>query len=1432
MKLSRLLPVLLVLSVPLRAEPPPAQSAKAAPIFDGKSLAGWEGNAAIWSVKDGAIAGGSLTETVQRNEFLATERSFADFDLRLKIKITGAGGFINSGIQIRSQRVPNDSEMSGYQCDAGEGWWGKIYDESRRNKVIANPADEKALTAAIKKDDWNDYVIRAEGTRIRIWINGVAGSDYIEQDPKIPLEGKIGLQVHGGGKALIQFKDITIEELPQKPRPVGAPEPKKAEKPSPVSPEEQRASFTLPPGFEMELVVSEDEAKGFGKFVACYFDQRGRLWTMTALEYPVDANENPAAADALYASKAKDKILVYDIVDRGTNGGAPKFAKEPVVFADGLAIPLGILPYKDGCYVQHGHDIALLRDTDGDGKSDKREVVLTGFGVQDSHLFPHQFTRAPGGWIWMAQGAFNYGKVRGTDGKEVQFDQTRMARFRQDGSEFEITSNGPCNIWGLVMNGEGETFIQEANDFGYPVMPFHEYANYPGCSNGQWKSYAPEFPSTAEFRMGGTGLSGLALTDASGAYPPEWSDVMLVANPITRKIQAIKMHRSKDTGTGWKLELLPDFVQTSDEWFRPVAMTLGPDGCVYIVDWYNKIISHNEVPRNHPERDKKRGRIWRIKHKDQKCFPVPDFTKMTNDELQGKIACASLAQSHLAWQTIEDRGFNPPGPNDRDLAFHLVQDAANRKLSPAKRIQSLWATASLVDRDFMSDVPSMLMELAGSSDAKLRRESAIFLGRAFHTAATHKPHLKSEIFSALVTLLNDSSHDVRCRAIQSVAALIVTSPEAVVALVECVQPPLGSPVGNSSQSGKSIKVGEAYHREFERYLVRMFLERSPQAVAAYLDSPDAAKVPANKLILAALSLPPKDSAPRVAKLIAKLDRAPSDEELLRLAEAPEAPEVKAALAALIAKPESLQSLLKQRARFDARVLAPLVEGKAREMLKSDTVMALEVIRAFKLTGLEREVALRLSQLSGGEVQLRGPLLRTLRELGSKDAGVFLPLVKSTDAVVREEALACLAAVPDKLIPLWPDLTPAQRGRALETMSSSKPGAAAVVAAVNGSAIPKDELDGPVLEKLAAVLGENDPALKALLEKMGGAFRPVLVLDGKNDAWVKDEINLSGPFTVECWVKLAPGIGNDDSILGWANEADFNFFDAKFRVWIAGQNDVIIAKKPVVPDMWTHVAATRDASGRFRLYLNGEPDLAESKVELKDLKSLRIGHSNVPQGTGASLAEFRVWNVCRTADEIRATFDRTFPGEKPAGLVLQRSGTDWGALNGSARVAKTTDFPAVMTEEQAKAMDAKYAKFHALATKPGNAEQGKLLSAVCIGCHTINGAGGQIGPNLSGAGAMGAEGVLRNLLNPNAAMEPGYRVYRVEMNDGSLKEGFLVSEDNKAIVFRGVGLPDERIPKDQIRGGKYLRRSLMPEGLLEAFSEQQVSDLFSYLMTLK
>jgi hypothetical protein len=428
--------------------------------------------------------------------------------------------------------------MSGYQVDCGAGWFGKIYDEHRRNKVIWAPTPEQqvALDKAIEVFGWNEYRIRADGPRIQAWINGVHCMDYTETDPNIALDGHIAAQVHSGGVCLVQVKDVTIEELPATP---GAPTWQtvkkvnhfKPAKPAPkrdlsynnvqgtaMTAAEQQRLFHLAEGYEIELVVQESE--GLGKFFSVYFDQRGRLWTQTALEYPIDANENPAAAEAVYAGKGEDKVLVYP--QESLNAKIPAGGlTNPTVFADGLAIPLGILPWGAGdtCHVQHGHDLKLYKDTNGDGKANTFDVILTGFGVQDSHLFPHQFTRAPGGWIRMAQGLFNNSQVRKPDSDVVvDWPKCSMARMRPDGSEFEVISTGPNNIWGLVITGEGEAFIQEANDYGYPVMPFHEYAYYPGGMEALKKSYQPDFPPQADFRMGGTGLSGLALIESGAKH--------------------------------------------------------------------------------------------------------------------------------------------------------------------------------------------------------------------------------------------------------------------------------------------------------------------------------------------------------------------------------------------------------------------------------------------------------------------------------------------------------------------------------------------------------------------------------------------------------------------------------------------------------------------------------------------------------------------------------------------------------------------------------------------------------------------------------------------------------------------------------------------------------------------------------------------------
>ena len=189
----------------------PHKREKPLKLFDGKSFTGWEGNLQVFRIQDGAIVGGSLSAPVARNEFLCTTREFTDFILKLQFKLLGQGA--NAGVQVRSRRIPNHHEVIGYQADLGDGWWGALYDESRRNVALASPWPEN-VKAALRAGQWNRYEIRCEGRRIRTWINGKSMIDFTELNEKIEQTGIIGLQVHGGPPSEAWYKDIVLQPLP------------------------------------------------------------------------------------------------------------------------------------------------------------------------------------------------------------------------------------------------------------------------------------------------------------------------------------------------------------------------------------------------------------------------------------------------------------------------------------------------------------------------------------------------------------------------------------------------------------------------------------------------------------------------------------------------------------------------------------------------------------------------------------------------------------------------------------------------------------------------------------------------------------------------------------------------------------------------------------------------------------------------------------------------------------------------------------------------------------------------------------------------------------------------------------------------------------------------------------------------------------------
>jgi len=1192
----------------------------------------------------------------------------------------------------------------------------------------------------------------------------------------------------------------------------------------------------------VELVAAEPDG---GKFIAIVFDHAGRMWTMTALEYPLDANEAGPEAKALFARGGRDRVLVFDTP---TAPGRQKAR----TFADELVMPLGLLPHRDGAFVQYGGEIRRYRDTDGDGKADGFTNVLTGFGIEDSHLFPHQFTRAPGGWFWLAQGAFNYSKVAVASGEVTDFNKTKLARWRPDGSKFEIIGWGPCNIWGLVIDRLGEAFIQEANDQGWPMIPFLEGASYPLCGDDVPRPYAPPFPKLGGREMGGTGLSGLAFSEGADSFPPPWRDVFFIANPITERIQAIRLHRGsrredqaggveasatpppdvggyEPYGNGWHLEHLPDFLLTSDPWFRPVALSFGPDGCLYIVDWYNKIISHNEVPRTHPERDKTRGRIWRVRHESQPPrTTVPDLYKAGEAELLSHLRATNTWEVNAAWQEIVDR----PAVS---LAPELAKLAMDKAQPLDVRIRALWSLEGL-NRTGL--VP--LEQLAFAGHRSLRKEAVRIIRQELNTPARLPPE---QMLLVVQRGLEDRDRIVRQEAIRLLGEML--SEPAITAAIPPMQLVARLMRGAIGMPASPPALWQNYHDSFDRYLIRLAVEKHRPETLQWLeeDTVTRAGVPERRAF-AAVAVGGGEGATRLAAILPTLGRPLSGEELLLVASIPDEPAARAALQTALTDPSNLRNLHDNRMRLtNTATLAPLLVDAARALVvrqpsATNEDLLVKLATGFRLSGLEDQlVAIATRPGARSDAQLAA--VRALRESGSTQVEVLRQFAAAgNDAVRREAVLALSAARSDAAVPalleVWPLLNAGLRKSAVDRLASSTASAKQLVAAIGSGAISRDELDGYTLGKLTTVLPE-DPAVRQLESELGTSLQPVLRLEGGDGDHVQTDLTLDGPFTVETWVRLDPGINNTDALLAASGQLDANFHDSRFRIWLGGGGgDIVIARKPIAPESWTHVAFTRDGEGRFRIYLNGELDNTGERTDLRRFDHVQVGLSGPNGGTAGEFAEYRVWRECRSADQIRANANVTLAASRDSNsLLYQGAGNSWGQLRGKARVERTGDLPPVQTEAEAAALEEKFAQLRSLAQQSGNPGHGQqVFATACAVCHTVKGQGGKIGPVLDGAGAGGVEALLRNILTPNAAMEAGYRRFRIETRDGEVQEGMIVSQDDSSIVLRQPNTEDLRVPRNQIKRAGFTRLSVMPEGLIDGLKPEDVSDLFAYLKTLK
>ena len=508
------------------------------------------------------------------------------------------------------------------------------------------------------------------------------------------------------------------------------------------SPQEAAKAMTVPPGFSVEVVASEPDLVNP---IAMTFDERGRVWVTESLEYP----RRPAGP-------GRDRIKVME--DTDGDGRMDKFT----VFAEGLNIPSGIAVGSGGVWVANAPDILFLQDTDGDGKADKSEVVVTGFGRDDTHELPNSLTWGPDGWLYGLNGVFNRSMVKH---KGETFDFTcALFRIHPKTRVFELFAEGTSNAWGVTWDPEGSAFVSAC------VIDHLWHLVETGYYHRQGGPYPPftwKIESIVDYRHQKAAYCGIHFFD-SDAYPAEYREKLYMGNIHGGCINVDGLARNGSTYKGIKQ---PDFLTANDSWFMPVSQKTGPDGCLYILDWYDRYHCYQDANRDPAGIDRLKGRLYRVRYKDTPRAPKFDLARETDDQLIGRLGSPNIFYRDLAQRLLRER--NDPATIKKLQALTLSD--APRKA----RMHALWTVVGAGPLD-----PKFHLSLLSHADPAFRAWGV--------RAAGNMEGLKTPVLERVRDLTHDPSLDVVLQA--AIASKKVQGADPIPRLLEALSACAGDPL--------------------------------------------------------------------------------------------------------------------------------------------------------------------------------------------------------------------------------------------------------------------------------------------------------------------------------------------------------------------------------------------------------------------------------------------------------------------------------------------------------------------------------------------------------------------------------------------------------------------------------------------------------------
>ncbi|MBX9788913.1 MAG: c-type cytochrome [Pirellulales bacterium] len=488
-----------------------------------------------------------------------------------------------------------------------------------------------------------------------------------------------------------------------------------------LSPEEAIARMTVPEGFRVECVAHEPDLVNP---VAMTFDERGRVWVCESLEYP-----------RREAGPGRDRVKVLD--DTDADGRADRFT----IFAEGLNIPSGIAVGHGGVWVANSPDLLFLQDTDGDGHADRREVVVTGFGRDDTHELPNSLTWGPDGWLYGLNGVFNRSRVE-QDGRVYLFT-CAVWRVEPRTRRFELFAEGTSNPWGIAFDPAGSMFLSAC------VIDHLWHITETGYYHRQGGAYPPhawKLGSIVEHTHQKAAYCGIHYVD-SDAYPAEYRDRLVMGNIHGGCLNVDVLERR---GATYFARPASDFLTANDAWFMPVAQKTGPDGSLYVLDWYDRYHCYQDAGRDPAGIDRLRGRLYRVRYGDTPRAAPFDLARESDDKLIARLASGNFYFRDQAQRLLAER--NSAAANARLVG--LVFDGS---ASIKTRLHALWALAGTGARGGGALDAALCARLLQHSDSTLRAWGVRLAGNL----ASAGIELPSGLRACIAALATDDSPDVR-----------------------------------------------------------------------------------------------------------------------------------------------------------------------------------------------------------------------------------------------------------------------------------------------------------------------------------------------------------------------------------------------------------------------------------------------------------------------------------------------------------------------------------------------------------------------------------------------------------------------------------------------------------------------------------------------